>query len=197
MRFWRTLHICFSGSLCILRTVRGESRCYAIRCASLFLSGSLCSRAMESDPVGWQCPVRNPSTWQLIYFPLATHSGNVVWQTQQPTKHNKWGVKNSYLINSLAPVTRVFFKLILWIGILSITGEIGLRWKQQNPIDDKLPLVQVMAWHCQATRHYLSQCWLRSKSPYGFTRPQWVNLGNSYKIFSPHPVTFKKNMFQI
>ena len=33
-----------------------------------------------------------------------------------------------------------------------------------------------MAWCCQATSHYLNQCWPRSMSPYGVTRPQWVNL---------------------
>ena len=33
-----------------------------------------------------------------------------------------------------------------------------------------------MAWCRQATSHYLSQCWPRSLSPYGVTRPQWVNL---------------------
>ena len=36
-------------------------------------------------------------------------------------------------------------------------------------------LVQVMAWCCQATSHYLSQCWPRSLSLYGVTRPEWVN----------------------
>ena len=44
-----------------------------------------------------------------------------------------------------------------------------------NPTDDKSTLVQVMAWCHQATSHYLSQCWPRSLSPYGATRPQWVN----------------------
>ena len=46
------------------------------------------------------------------------------------------------------------------------------------PLDltgDKSTLVQVMAWCRQATSHYLSQCWPRSLSPYGVTRPQWVN----------------------
>ena len=33
-----------------------------------------------------------------------------------------------------------------------------------------------MAWCRQAASHYLSQCWPRSLSPYGVTRPQWVNL---------------------
>ena len=41
--------------------------------------------------------------------------------------------------------------------------------------DDQSTLVQVMAWCHQATSHYLSQCWLRSLSPYGITRPQWVD----------------------
>ena len=36
-------------------------------------------------------------------------------------------------------------------------------------------LVQVMAWCYQAPSHYLSQSWPRSLSPYGVTRPQWVN----------------------
>ena len=39
---------------------------------------------------------------------------------------------------------------------------------------DKSTLVQVMDWCRQATSHYLSQCWPRSMSPYGVTRPQWV-----------------------
>ena len=42
-------------------------------------------------------------------------------------------------------------------------------------IDDQSTLVQVMAWCRQATSHYLSQCWPRFLSPYGVTRPQWVN----------------------
>ena len=40
--------------------------------------------------------------------------------------------------------------------------------------DDKSTLVQVMAWCHQATSHYLNQCWPRSTSPNGATRPQWV-----------------------
>ena len=32
-----------------------------------------------------------------------------------------------------------------------------------------------MPWCCQATSHYLSQCWPSSLSPYGVTRPQWLN----------------------
>ena len=37
--------------------------------------------------------------------------------------------------------------------------------------DDQSTLVQVMAWSCQATSLYMSQCWPRW---YGVTRPEWV-----------------------
>ena len=33
-----------------------------------------------------------------------------------------------------------------------------------------------MAWCHQVTSHYLGQCWPRSMSPYGITRPQWVKM---------------------
>ena len=48
--------------------------------------------------------------------------------------------------------------------------------------EHKSTLVQVMAWCRQATSHYLSQCWPRSMSPNGVTRPQWVKykLWNAY-----------------
>ena len=39
---------------------------------------------------------------------------------------------------------------------------------------DKSTLVQVMAWCRHATSHHLSQYWIRSMSPYGVIRPQWV-----------------------
>ena len=42
--------------------------------------------------------------------------------------------------------------------------------------DGKSTSVQVMAWCRQATSHYLSQCWPRSMSPKGVTRPQWVTV---------------------
>ena len=40
--------------------------------------------------------------------------------------------------------------------------------------NEKSALVQVMAWYHQATSHYLSQCWHRSMSPNGVTRPQYI-----------------------
>ena len=61
-----------------------------------------------------------------------------------------------------------------------------LRW---------IPEIRIQHWFrqrasCQARSHYLSQCWLKSMSPYGvtITKPQWVNstLGN-YDSVKFHP----------
>ena len=55
-----------------------------------------------------------------------------------------------------------------------ISCKIALRWMPLDLTDDKSTLVHVMAWCRQATSHYPSQCWPRSMSPYGVSRPWWV-----------------------
>ena len=69
----------------------------------------------------------------------------------------------------------LIFQIILVIDGWVICCELALRWIPLDLTDDESTLVQVMAWCRQATSHYLSQCWPRSLSPYGVTRPQWVN----------------------
>ena len=59
-------------------------------------------------------------------------------------------------------------------GGMPSTYDNALRWMPQGLNDDKSTLVQVMAWCRQATSHYMNQCWPRSPTPYGVTRPQWV-----------------------
>ena len=87
---------------------------------------------------------------------------------------------NTYFVNSLAPgrfqfnFRKAIFRLILVNGGWDISCEIALRWMPLDLTDDKSTLVQVMAWCHQAPSHYLSQCWPRSMSPNGITRPQWV-----------------------
>ena len=86
-----------------------------------------------------------------------------------------------YKFNSLAPgkfewnFIYVIFKQILVTDGWGISCEIALIWMFLDVTDDQSTLVQVMAWCRQATSHYLNQCWPRSLSPYGVTRPQWVN----------------------
>ena len=79
--------------------------------------------------------------------------------------------------NTLAPrkfewnLRHVIFKQILVIDGWGISYEIALIWMSLDFTDDQPTLVQVMVWCRQATNHYLSQCWPRSLSPYGITRP--------------------------
>ena len=85
------------------------------------------------------------------------------------------------VLHSLAPgefqknFRYIIFKRILVIDGWSISCEIALIWMSLDLNYEKSTLVQVMAWCHQAISHYLSQCWPRSLSPYGVTRPQWVN----------------------
>ena len=78
------------------------------------------------------------------------------------------------------------FKSNLVINGLGVSREIALRSMSQDLTDDKSTLVQVMAWCRQATSHYLSQCWPRSMSPYGVTRPQWVILHLTFYLKPIH-----------
>ena len=95
-----------------------------------------------------------------------------------------WNCQFCANINSLAPekfewnFRYVIFKWILVIDGWGISCEIALIWMSLDFTDDQSTLVQVMARCRQATSHYLSQCWPRFLSPYGVTRPQWVNTLN-------------------
>ena len=97
------------------------------------------------------------------------------------TRHLHLGVNCWCLFNSLAPgkfqwnFIYVIFKRILVIDDWGIYREIALIWRSLDFTNDQSTQVQVMAWCHQATSHYLSQCWPSSMSPYGITRPQWVN----------------------
>ena len=88
------------------------------------------------------------------------------------------------------------------LSISSISGEIAQDWYNVplNFTDGKSTLVRIMAWCHQATSHYLSQCWLRSMSPYGITRPQWVNIYTYLpiplltNILYPAPIALGKHL---
>ena len=114
----------------------------------------------------------------LLFFRENTNSLYTAWChyniiTFLQNHHNRH-------LNSLAPgkfiwnFRCIIFKQILVIDGWGISCEIALIWMSLDFTDDQSTLVQVMAWCRQATSHYLSQCWPRSLSPYGITRPQWV-----------------------
>ena len=100
----------------------------------------------------------------------------------QWSSHTNPLVPGKFGFNSLAPgkfelnFRYLIFQIISAIDGWVISCELALRWMSFDLTDDKSTLVQVMAWCCQATSHYLSQCWPRSLLPYGVTRPHWINL---------------------
>ena len=75
----------------------------------------------------------------------------------------------------------VIFKQISEIDGWGISCEIAPIWMSLDLTYDQSTLVRVMAWCRQATSHYLSQCWPRSLTSYGVTRPRWVN-GRSVEL---------------
>ena len=87
-----------------------------------------------------------------------------------------------------------FFHCVLLISISISLYDNALTWMSQSLTYDKPKWVQVMACCCQATSHYLSQCWPRLVSWYSITRPQWVNyiprirrIGGCYGFTSKPP----------
>ena len=97
-------------------------------------------------------------------------------------EYNKWwSDTHSISINSLAPgrcsceFECANFKHNLEIDNLIIQAIVTMEWMQGNLVNGKLTPVHVMAWCWQATSHCWNQCWSRSLSPYGITRPQCVN----------------------
>ena len=91
--------------------------------------------------------------------------------------------------NSLAPggydysLKLVNFKLISMIIFAVFSVKLVSYECHKTSLIIKSTLVQVMAW-CQATSHYLSQCWPRSLSPYDITRPQWFGTSR-FHIWVP------------
>ena len=66
--------------------------------------------------------------------------------------------------------------IISRIVIFNIYCEIPLRRMPYDLNDDRTALCRAMARCHKAACHYLN-CWIRSLSPYGVTRPQLVNCG--------------------
>ena len=69
------------------------------------------------------------------------------------------------------------------LHVIDYVKEITLRWMPQNTFYDRSALAQVMAYLHQAKSHYLSQCWPRSMSTYGFTASQWLSYTQHNKPY--------------
>ena len=70
-----------------------------------------------------------------------------------PRSMSPYGVIRSQWVKS------VISECMYGVRFMSFSGEIALRSIAQKTFDDESTLVQVIAWCCQATSHYLSHCW--------------------------------------
>ena len=128
--------------------------------------------------------------WDLIYCVRNNMIYVLPWWTVHIQKKHKY--PSHWCINSLAPGEFELNFRYLILQIISVTDgwgiscELALRWMSLDLSDDKSTLVQVMAWCHQATSHYLSQCWPRPLSPYGMTRPRWLNSSPLKSIYIPY-----------
>ena len=95
--------------------------------------------------------------WKWIY--LHTYKNLTHW----PTRHN-------------SHFQSIIFKLVMKL----LLGECH----RNSLINENSTLVHVMSWYHQATSHYPNQCYSKSMSPYGITRPHWVNYFNFFLFFS-------------
>ena len=71
-----------------------------------------------------------------------------------------------------------------------------LRRLVQDLIYDKSTLVQVMAWCCQATSHYLNQCWLGYMMLCSVNRRKWLttlSLSNWQFLFRLNTLRPRQN----
>ena len=69
----------------------------------------------------------------------------------------------------------VIIKNTLVIGGWGISCETDLIWMLLDYTYDQWTLFYVMTWCCQTTSHNLIHWWPRYLSPYGVTKPEWVN----------------------
>ena len=113
----------------------------------------------------------------MAFDDLLPKWGAVIWLTKCLDQCLKaWGLTHWSLGDLNEIFGEVIFKLIALIDEVSL---VKLPKDECHLIHEKSALFQVMAWCHQATSHYLSKCWPRSLSPYGVTRPQWVNSSSS------------------
>ena len=139
----------------------------------------------------------SPGRTQTLLFFLTHWDVVVIWKYNLPT-HVMHEVHACFLLNSSQvndidpPVTHwgrnqidaisqtPFSNKFSWMKIYEF--RLKFHWSlfpslfSRPPlVNDKSTLIHVMAWCRLASSHYMSQCWPRPLSPYGFTWPQWVN----------------------
>ena len=88
-------------------------------------------------------------------------------------------VKTHWHMGNVAVMLKVkcrISKIIIQKRSLGTYNEITFKWTPQQLTNKKSTLAQVMAWCCQTSSHYLSQCWLNL--------PLWFKFHGNVILFS-------------
>ena len=111
---------------------------------------------------------------------LKTHFHNYfhIFQGPMSWEQTDFSVRVNDAINSLSPGRwiKIFKKIKFQIIFLPVTFGVFLSCTGIDSNDIMPTLIQMMTWCCEATSHYLGPCCPKSITPYGVTRPQWVNF---------------------
>ena len=91
------------------------------------------------------------------------------------TGHMTWYHPYHWPLGDVVIIFKVHYPNVLWIKFMGTCKSV-LMWMPQDTIDDESSLIEVMAKCRHAPSHYLNQCWSRSVSPYGVTRPRWDDI---------------------
>ena len=111
----------------------------------------------------------------LLYGITTPQWVNWLWTSLAHTYHEMPSISNPLpTVRYGSNFKSVVFKHMFRIKFVSTSSEIALRWIPENTFEGKSTMGQVMAWCSHASSHYLRQCWPRSMSPYGVTRPKWI-----------------------
>ena len=106
------------------------------------------------------------STNPLIHVFISLHTNSLdtcIGFTELCIQYRWWGLNSMLSVKYGSDFKCVNFK-----------HNMGLNGMNARGPSMKSTLVQVMAWCCQAWSQSLNQCWPRSPTPYGITRPQWA-----------------------
>ena len=196
-------HICVTRPRWVNKSLPGSLMIHSSHYQNHWWSTQVITRIID-DPLQWLL-----THWSYVFLALTHQSGLIelimcIFLVEFPSpvtcclsyimvREARLGwpqfIHNlEHMINSLVPgrpgchFETVIFNLVLLIGFFISSNDNAQRWMPWDITDDKSALVQVMAWCRQAPSHYLSQCWPSSLSPYGVTRPQWVN---SWYVLKP------------
>ena len=146
-------HSCFApGNWCPIRLCVSPSAGFGVVAQLADISG--CWSA-ELGPCCCQVKLLDLQTWRNYHTMSQWFDGSTHWPLGDVSIVKMWSPN------------------MVWIK-LSTPCEIALRWMPLDSFDDESTFVQVNAWLQKATSHYLSQCWSRSMTWYGVSRPQWV-----------------------